>query len=86
MSLRDDWMTESTTYIVHLCSAMLYKEEWTVSVPVVSIECNQESVIAQTPVDVGDDTSPISEYHDEDSRGRLWKLSEIRDIELLNNE
>lgn len=55
-----DWITESTRYVIHLNTAILYKETPTVEVPLVEItEVSDKHVVGKTPVDVGDDTSPV---------------------------
>jgi hypothetical protein len=76
----DGWITESTRYIIHLNSTILYKEQPTVEVPLVEIiEISEEWITAKTPVDVGEDTSPVNE----EGGVRAYKTENVNQIIFL---
>lgn len=76
----DDWITESTRYIIHLNSIILYKEQPTVEVPLVEIiEISEEYIDGKTPVDVGEDTAP----NNEEGGTRGYKTENVNQITFL---
>jgi len=77
------WITPSTKYILHLNTAILYKEKPTVSVPLTEILAIDDSgVHALTPVDIGEDTAPVIEEGGE----RHYPANNISHVEFRNNE